>query len=92
MDDAQIHERLKELGVKRKTGVQLAGIEISLCQFIIAILSLLSVVFLVVPIFFLRDTVFLFIFLSISILCTIAGVWFWLKRAEICEHPEQYGK
>lgn len=83
----EIHEKLGEMGIKPKDSL---GIELTVCQFIVVVLSIISIVFLFVPIFFLQDVRFLLLFFSISLLCLGVGVWFWIKKADICEHPEEY--
>lgn len=88
----KIRHQLKELGFRQNLGqeIESLGIELTVCQFIVVILSVFSVVFLFVPLFYLQDIRFMLVFFSLSFICIIAGIWFWVHRAEICEHPEDY--
>lgn len=88
--EVQIRRRLHELGLSPKNDIEMLGIELTVCQFIVVLLSLLSVVFLFIPLFFLSNIGFMVGFFVLSILCLVLGVWFWLKKVEICEHPEDY--
>lgn len=88
--EIQIRKRLHELGFSKKNDIEMLGIELTVCQFIVVVLSLISVIFLFVPIFFLNDIKFMVGFFLVSLICLIVGVWFWLKKAEICENPEEY--
>ena len=87
-----IKHKLHELGFRRdlKDEIEDMGIELTICQLIVVVLSLISVVFLFVPLFYLQDTWFMVTFFGASFLFLIFGVWFWVHKAEICEHPEDY--
>jgi len=88
----QIRNRLRELGLKPTSSeeIETLGLELTLCQFIVVVLSLISVIFLFVPLFFLRNTQFMIIFFTASVIFLAFGIWFWTNKAEICEHPELY--
>ena len=90
--NSQIRKRLKELGLRpnMKSEIESLGVEVTVCQLIVVVLSIASVVFLLVPFLYLRDLKFIFLFWGISIVCIWIGIWFWVKRADICEHPEEY--
>lgn len=88
----KVREQLKAMGIhpEKKDEMESMGLEISVCQFIVVILSIISIVFLFAPLFFLKDIRFMLVFFGISLLCLLVGLWFWLNKAEICEHPEEY--
>lgn len=87
----KIRKKLLELGFRSNINeeIQTMGIQLTICQLIVVVLSLISVVFLFLPIFKIQDPVFMMVLFGISMLCLILGIWFWVKRAEICEHPEE---
>lgn len=87
-----IRKQLKDLGFRpnMKREIESLGIEVTVCQFIVVVLSIISIVFLLVPFVYLKDIRFMVLFVALSILCIWLGIWFWIKRAEICEHPEDY--
>ena len=87
---ADIRQKLRLMGIQKSAkDLETAGLALTVCQFIVIVLSLLSVTLLLVPLFFLQDARFLAVFFALSIVCLSLGVWFWVKRAEICEHPEE---
>ncbi len=88
----KIRHQLKELGFQRdlKQEVESLGVQLTVCQMIVVFLSICSIVFMFVPLFYLQDLRFMALFLGLSFVCMIAGIWFWVKQAEICEHPEDY--
>lgn len=86
----KIRQQLKELGFRPhlREEIEALGVQLTVCQMIVVILSIISVVFLFVPFFYLQDLRFMAVFFSLSLVCLGAGIWFWVHRAEICEHPE----
>lgn len=85
----QIRMKLKDLGwASSDTGKD--GDALTVCQFIVVGLSLLSVVFLLAPLFYVQQIWFMIIFFSFSTVSLFAGIWFWMRQAEICEHPDLY--
>jgi uncharacterized membrane protein len=88
----QVREQLKELGMTNhiKQDVSSLGLELTVCQMIVVLLSIGSVVFLFVPLFYLQNPKFMVLFFGLSFLCMVLGVWFWIKKAEYCEHPEDW--
>ncbi len=88
----KVRRELKELGFRPHLGqeIQSLGVELTVCQLIVVLLSIISIVFLFVPMFYLQDTRFLLLFFSLSLLCIGTGVWFWMHQEDICEHPEDY--
>lgn len=88
----QVRQQLKDLGFRPhlKQDIESLGIELTVCQLIVVILSISSVVFLFVPFFYLQNVTFVAAFLGVSLLCLVLGIWFWMHKAEICEHPEDY--
>lgn len=90
--ERNVRQQLQDLGLSKgmKDDIEALGIELTICQFIVVVLSIMSVVFLFAPLFFLRDIRFMVVFFGISSICLFVGVWFWVKKSEICEHPEEY--
>lgn len=86
----KVRQQLKDLGFRPHLREEIAalGVQLTICQLIVVILSISSVVFLFVPLFYLQDIRYMLLFFSVSILSLFGGMWFWIKRAEICEHPE----
>lgn len=87
----KIRHELKELGFRDnlQKEVETLGVQLTICQLIVVFLSIGSVVFLFVPFLFLQDIKFMLIFMGISLVCLGLGIWFWVKRADICENPEE---
>jgi hypothetical protein len=87
----QIRKKLREFGFRSNLDqeIQTMGIQLTICQFIVVVLSIMSVVFLFLPIFKMQDMTFMLLLFGLSMLCLILGIWFWVKRGEICEHPEE---
>ena len=65
---------------------------LTVCQFVVVGLSLLSVIFLLAPLFYVQHVWFMVIFFSFSLGSLFGGIWFWVKQGEICEHPEVYSE
>lgn len=88
----EIRHQLKNLGFSShiKQDIESLGVELTICQFIVVVLSIISVVFLFVPFFYLKDIKFMLIFFGVSLLSLSGGIWFWVHRSEICENPEDY--
>lgn len=88
----QVRHQLKELGFRPhlKDEIQALGIELTICQIIVVVLSIVSIVFLFVPFFYLQDVRFMIVFFGVSMVFLILGIWFWVHQEEICEHPEDY--
>ena len=86
----KIRQQLKELGFRPhiRQEIERMGIELTVCQLIVVVLSIISVVFLFVPFLFLQDVRFMIFFFILSIATLLIGIWFWVHQAEICEHPE----
>lgn len=87
----KIRHQLKELGFRphMRDEIEALGVQLTVCQLIVVVLSIISVVFLFVPLFYLQDVKFMLVFFSLSLICLGCGIWFWVHRAEICEHPEE---
>lgn len=85
-----IREKIKSLDIDMPKKADATGVELSVCQFIVVILSIVSVIFLFLPILFLNNLLLLVLFFSISLLAMGVGVWFWVKKRVICESPEEY--
>ncbi len=87
----KIKRQLDALGFRRGISkeVEKMGAELTICQMIVVVLSISSVVFLFLPIFYLQSPTFIAVFLGLSLLSLFGGVWFWIHKAEICEHPEE---
>lgn len=88
--DKDIHDKLREMGLAKNKNPNFLGLEITVCQFVVVALSLLSLFFLFLPIVFLKNIILLGIFFVLSLVSLGIGIWFWVKKAEICEHPEEY--
>jgi hypothetical protein len=88
----KIRQELIKFGFRSNMGSEIQALEaqFTVCQLIVVVLSIISVVFLFIPFFYLQDIRFVIGFFGLSILFLIFGTWFWLKRYEICEHPEEY--
>lgn len=88
----QVKQQLDDLGIRRdiKDDVADLGVELTVCQIVVVVLSMASVVFMFVPLLISQDLTFVLIFFGISSLILVAGMWFWVKRAEICEAPHEY--
>ncbi|HCM38086.1 MAG: hypothetical protein UV61_C0009G0054 [Candidatus Gottesmanbacteria bacterium GW2011_GWB1_43_11] len=88
----KVRQELKNFGFRSnlRAEIDALGIDLTICQLIVVLLSISSVVFLFMPLFYLQDPWFVVFFFGLSIVCLFAGVWFWVHRAEICEHPEDY--
>lgn len=86
----KVRQQMKELGFRPHMRDEIArlGVQLTICQLIVVILSISSVAFLFAPLFYLQDLRFMVVFFSVSILSLLGGMWFWVNRAEICEHPE----
>lgn len=86
----KIRHQLREIGFRSHMGdeIEKLGAQLTVCQIIIVILSIISVVFLFVPLFYLQNVRFMLLFFSLSIISIGLGIWFWIHKAEICEHPE----
>lgn len=87
----KIKHQLQEFGFRPGISkeVEKMGAELTVCQMIVVILSISSIVFLFMPIFYLQNVIFIAVFLGLSLVSLLAGIWFWLHKAEICEHPEE---
>ncbi len=90
--ELEVRNQLKALGMTSNLSndIQSLGLEVTICQFIVVVLSIVSIVFLFTPLFFLKDLRFILFFFGISIASLLFGIWFWIKKADICEHPEEY--
>lgn len=88
----EVRRQLKELGFRPhlKDEIQSLGIELTVCQVIVVVLSIASIVFLFVPVFYLQDVRFMVLFFGLSMALLVLGIWFWVHQEEICEHPEDY--
>ena len=86
----KVRQQLKEIGFRPhiREEIEALGVQLTVCQLVVVVLSIISVVFLFVPLFYLQDQRFMLVFFALSLLCLGSGVWFWVNRAEICEHPE----
>lgn len=86
----KVRQQLKELGFRphMREEIETLGVQLTVCQLVVVMLSLTSVVFLFVPFFFLQNAMFMVIFFGLSLIAILLGMWFWVNRAEICEHPE----
>ena len=87
----KIRHELNDLGFRDnlQNEIETLGVQLTICQLIVVVLSIISVVFLFVPFLFLTDVKFMLIFMSVSLVSLGLGVWFWVKRAQICENPEE---
>ena len=87
----KIKRQLKEFGFRPEIGKEIEnlGVELTVCQLIVVVLSISSIVFLFMPMFYLKNLTFVAVFLGLSLVSLLAGIWFWLHKAEICEHPEE---
>lgn len=87
-----IRHQLKELGFRphMKSEIESLGIHLTICQLVVVLLSLFSVVFLFVPFFYLQSVTFMLVFFGISLVTLFIGIWFWLHKVDICENPEDY--
>lgn len=88
----QIKRQLEDLGL-RATGrenLRALGIELTVCQLIVVILSIGAIAFLFIPLLNLQNFQIVLIFCLLSLSVLSLGVWFWTKKAEICENPEDY--
>lgn len=90
--EREVRDQLENLGIEtdKKNQIQTLGLELTVCQFIVVVMSFFSLAFLFVPLFFLRNLFFMFGFFTVSLACMGFGIWFWLNKADICEHPEEY--
>ena len=90
--ETDIRYKLKTSGFKSDLGPDIRdlGIELTICQLLVVILSLVSVVFLFVPLLYLRSPIFLAGFIGVSFVCLGISIWFWINKAKICEHPEEF--
>lgn len=86
----KVRHQLRDLGFRPnlREEIETLGVQLTVCQFVVVVISLLSVVFLFVPFFYLQNITFMMIFFALSLICLMLGIWFWINRAEICEHPE----
>lgn len=86
----KVRHQLRDLGFRPnlREEIETLGVQLTACQFVVVVISLISVVFLFVPFFYLQNIAFMMIFFALSLVCLILGIWFWINRAEICEHPE----
>ncbi len=86
----KVRHQLKELGFRPnlQEEIETLGVQLTVCQVVVVVLSLVSVVFLFVPFFYLQNITFMIIFFALSLVSLIFGIWFWVNRADICEHPE----
>ena len=86
-----VRKKLKDFGFRSDLSheVEKLGLQLTACQMIVVVLSMVSVVFMFAPLLFIQDVRFMAIFLGLSLLFLMIGVWFWVKRHEICEHPEE---
>ncbi len=86
----KIRHELKSLGFRDNLQSEIDKMEaqLTICQLIVVTLSIMSVAFLFVPFLFLEDPKFILIFMGFSLVFLALGIWFWVKRAEICENPE----
>lgn len=89
---SKIRQQLKELGFRPHLSqdIESLGVKLTICQIIVVILSMISVVFMFVPLFYLQNIKFMLSFFGISFVCLILGIWFWVHEADICEHPEEF--
>jgi hypothetical protein len=90
--EKEVKDQLANLGIKTsdKNQIESLGLELTVCQFIVVVLSIFAIVFLFAPLLFLKDITFMLVFFALSLLSLSFGVWFWVKKAEVCEHPENY--
>ena len=88
----KVTEQLKQLGIKPQKNPQkeILGFKLTVCQLVVVVLSMISVTFLFVPLFYLQDIKFMVVFFILSLLFLILGIWFWLHQSEICENPEEF--
>lgn len=88
----KIRRQLKDMGFRShmREEIDSLGVHLTVCQFIVVLLSIVSVVFLFVPFFYLQNVKFMIAFFAISLVSLTIGIWFWIHQAEICEHPEDY--
>lgn len=92
--DDDIKKKIHASGYKSEFGpdVESIGAELTVCQLVVVIMSLVSVAFIVVPFLFLKNLVFMILFFALSMLSMGLGIWFWLNKGKYCEHPEEYEK
>lgn len=87
----KVREQLENLGIKtpRSEEEEKKAAKLTVCQIVVVVLSLLSVIFLFAPLFYLRDLRFMVAFFFLSFICLVGGIWIWVKQADICENPEE---
>lgn len=87
----QIRGKLRELGFRPGMTQELKDMQthLTFCQMVVVVMSIISVVFLFVPLFYLQEIWFVAIFFAASFLSLSVGVWFWVKRGDICEEPQE---
>ncbi len=90
----KIRQKFTEFGFRPKMNEEVQALEaqFTICQLIVVVLSIMSVAFLFIPLMFLQDVRFVIAFFGVSFILLTVGMWFWFKRHEICEHPEEYNK
>lgn len=90
--DSNVRQKLKDFGFRPNIGHEIdkMGAQLTICQLIVVVLSVSSIVFLFIPFFYIQNLLFVISFLVLSMVCILFGVWFWLHRSEICEHPEDF--
>lgn len=85
-----VRQQLKDLGFRPHMSkeIESLGVHLTICQLIVVLLSIVSVVFLFVPLFYLQSILFMSLFFGLSVIFLFFGIWFWLNKVDICEKPE----
>ena len=88
--EEQIRTKLQSLKVtaKKSNDVRDVGVELTVCQLIVVLISFVSIAFLFVPLLFLKNPIFMVLLFIGDVLLLLSGIWFWLHKADICENPE----
>jgi uncharacterized membrane protein len=83
--------KLRDFGFRPGLTEEVKQIEskLTFCQMVVVLMSIISVVFLFVPLFYLQEIWFVAIFFAASFISLTIGITFWVKQSEICEQPHE---